>query len=255
MASYQRFERSSSKFQIQWYISICGSYIIDPVQFNRESNKNVIKFSAEMPCIHSKYLTFFCILFVQLYRNTQTIDAAPKVMSTASKMKNLDSEMTDLVSELKSGLQKDQPSKTSWDLLAVNENNIDDAILDHIDVPDTNNDSTADIKQSNVEPISTQCDKLDENCRKTSETDEASIVDKCTRKPLSEINVDINSILPHETLMPRIILDEKQGLKVTLNFTRDRPRDDVTVLVITTTNHGPQSISNYQFDASVSRVS
>lgn len=170
--------------------------------------------------------------------------------------------MYDLVSELKSGLQKEQTrSSPDVELFLCVEANNDDAILDHIDMNKTYGDNQLpDILQPVDDATSTKCDTLEENSQKSrgnqhaTKSDVSILAENSARKPLSEINVDINTILPHETLTPRIILDEKQGLKITLNFSRDRPRDDVTVLVITTTNHSSQSISNYQFDASVSRV-
>jgi len=70
---------------------------------------------------------------------------------------------------------------------------------------------------------------------------------------LKDIKVDISEIAPSETEAPRTIMDEKKGLKILVNFTNDRPARDVMVLVITVTNQGPSAISNFQFDASVSK--
>lgn len=74
------------------------------------------------------------------------------------------------------------------------------------------------------------------------------------QKPLRELFVNLNSIQPHETFQSQCILDEPNGLKIVLNFAKDRPRTDVAVLVLTTTNFYNQPISNYQFEASVSKV-
>lgn len=70
---------------------------------------------------------------------------------------------------------------------------------------------------------------------------------------LKDIKLDLNEIQPSETEAPRTIMDEKKGLKILVNFTEDRPAKDVMVLVITVINQGPVSISNFQFDASVSK--
>lgn len=70
---------------------------------------------------------------------------------------------------------------------------------------------------------------------------------------LKDINLDINEIQPNDDEPPRTIIDEKKGLKILVNFTKDRPAKDVMVLVITVTNQGPMAISNFQFDASVSK--
>ena len=70
---------------------------------------------------------------------------------------------------------------------------------------------------------------------------------------LKDIQVDINEIEPSETEPPRTIMDEKKGLKILVNFTKDRPAKDVVVLVITVINQGSLAISNFQFDASVAK--
>lgn len=70
---------------------------------------------------------------------------------------------------------------------------------------------------------------------------------------LKDINLDINEIQPSDIEPPRTIMDEKKGLKILINFTKDRPAKDVMVFVITVINQGPMAISNFQFDASVSK--
>lgn len=73
-------------------------------------------------------------------------------------------------------------------------------------------------------------------------------------KPLADIVIDLNEIRPHDEYAPLCILEEKSGLKIMLNFTKDKPRPDVAVLVITTTNHNKLTVKNFQFEASVSKV-
>lgn len=71
-------------------------------------------------------------------------------------------------------------------------------------------------------------------------------------KSLAEIHIDLDSIQP-STEPPLTILDEDKGLKIMLNFAKDRPRDDVLVAVISTINYGSQPVNNFQFEASVSK--
>lgn len=73
-------------------------------------------------------------------------------------------------------------------------------------------------------------------------------------RPLSNFTIEIDSITPSDS-PPRIIMEEPTGLKIVLHFAKDRPRDDISVIVITTTNHNSIPIKDYQFDASVSKVS
>lgn len=70
---------------------------------------------------------------------------------------------------------------------------------------------------------------------------------------LKDINLDISEIQPSEIEAPRTIIDEKKGLKVVVNFTQDRPAKDVVVLVVTVINQGSTAITNFQFDASVTK--
>jgi hypothetical protein len=72
-------------------------------------------------------------------------------------------------------------------------------------------------------------------------------------KSLADIQIDLDSIEP-SNLPARIVLEEPKGLKIVLNFAKDRPRADVSVIVVSTTNEGSECISNYQFDAAVSKV-
>lgn len=70
---------------------------------------------------------------------------------------------------------------------------------------------------------------------------------------LKDIQLDLDDIQPSEIEAPRTIIDERKGLKILVNFTQNKPAKDVTVLVITVINQGPTAISNFQFDASVSK--
>lgn len=75
-----------------------------------------------------------------------------------------------------------------------------------------------------------------------------------SERPLSNFHIEIDSITPGDN-PPRTIMEEIDGLKIMLHFAKDRPRDDISVIVITTTNHNSIAVKDYQFDASVSKVS
>lgn len=81
----------------------------------------------------------------------------------------------------------------------------------------------------------------------------SKIADDIAERPLSNFNIAIDSITPGDS-PPRTIMKETAGLEITLHFAKDRPRDDISVIVITTTNHNAIAITDYQFDASVSKV-
>nr|XP_040236486.2 ADP-ribosylation factor-binding protein GGA1 isoform X1 [Anopheles coluzzii] len=69
-------------------------------------------------------------------------------------------------------------------------------------------------------------------------------------KALADIVIDLDCIQPSRE-PSRTVLDDKEGLQITLNFAADHPRPDVTVIVISTINQGRTSIPSFQFDASV----
>lgn len=72
-------------------------------------------------------------------------------------------------------------------------------------------------------------------------------------RPLSNFHIEIDSIKPGDS-PPRTVMKESAGLEIVLHFARDRPRDDISVIVITTSNHNSIAITDYQFDASASKV-
>lgn len=71
--------------------------------------------------------------------------------------------------------------------------------------------------------------------------------------PLSELEVNFETIQP-SSIPPNVIMDDASGLKVVLHFALDRPREDVAVIVVITTNQSAEPVSNYMLDASVSKV-
>jgi ADP-ribosylation factor-binding protein GGA len=101
----------------------------------------------------------------------------------------------------------------------------------------------------------------DRNLISENETyDEPKPVDKIieniiepTKIALKDIKIVIDDIEPSDNEAPRTIVDEKKGLKILVNFTKNRPTKDVSVIVITVVNQGSMAIENFQFDASVSK--
>lgn len=156
--------------------------------------------------------------------------------ATQRKFQNFDSELTQLISGLKSNLSKETDESPQQD--------DDKLLLDDIEPAEK-----SPIKlEPNNDPI---IDKPNENA--------ASDVGECSNqinmnKPLAEFVIDLNEVRPHDEYAPRCIMDEKCGLKIMLNFTKDKPRPDVAVLVVVVTNHNKLPIKNFQFEASVQKV-
>lgn len=162
-----------------------------------------------------------------------------KVNATQLKFQNFDSELTQLISGLKSNLKRDSEDSPILD---------DDKLL----------------LDNDVEPLELTPTKEVTTAMAVKETSEQEVTSTTTDgeaasqsnviKALSDIVVDLNEIRPHDDHMPQCILEEKSGLKIILNFTKDKPRSDVAVLVITTTNHNNLPVRNFQFEASVPKV-
>ncbi|XP_032517247.2 ADP-ribosylation factor-binding protein GGA1 isoform X1 [Danaus plexippus] len=73
---------------------------------------------------------------------------------------------------------------------------------------------------------------------------------KCDLKPLSDINVTLQSVHPSK-VPPMTAFEEEDGLKVVLHFCKDKPRPDVNVVVISTTSNCKMPIEEYKFQAVV----
>lgn len=179
---------------------------------------------------------------------TSTTDNGTK---SQSRLVNFDTEITELVSGLKLNMGKNSV-----------DNFVADADLDDEKLLEAVPDDVEPLKATNceIDLLAYDFDPLvppgQTNKSKPSPENESSVKNsqENVNKPLSEIFIDLNSIRPHDEYQSRCILDESNGLKILLNFTKDHPRPDVSVLVITTTNHNNLPLSQYQFEASVTKV-
>lgn len=72
-------------------------------------------------------------------------------------------------------------------------------------------------------------------------------------KPMTDINIKLESIKP-STIPPLMVLEEKNGISVTLHFAKDKPRDDVQVIVVTTISKNTLPLCNYLFQGVVPKV-
>lgn len=73
-------------------------------------------------------------------------------------------------------------------------------------------------------------------------------------KPLTDISVTLESVKP-SSIPPLTVLEEKNGISVILHFAKDKPRDDVQVIVVTTLSKNTSPLTNYHFQAVVPKVS
>ncbi|XP_050351203.1 ADP-ribosylation factor-binding protein GGA2 [Nymphalis io] len=69
-------------------------------------------------------------------------------------------------------------------------------------------------------------------------------------KPLTDINLTLQSVHPSK-IPPLKVFEEDDGLTVVLHFCKDKPRPDVSVIVVSTTSKNTSPIEDYKFQAVV----
>ncbi|XP_023941452.2 ADP-ribosylation factor-binding protein GGA3 [Bicyclus anynana] len=84
---------------------------------------------------------------------------------------------------------------------------------------------------------------------KSNESEER-IKTKVDVKPLTDINVTLQSVHPSK-VPPLTAFEEQDGLTVVLHFCKDKPRPDVNVIVVSTTSRNSSAIEDYKFQAVV----
>lgn len=70
---------------------------------------------------------------------------------------------------------------------------------------------------------------------------------------ISDIFVELSQIRP-SSIPPLTVLDEKNGITVTLHFAKDKPREDVNVIVVTSVSKNELPLNSYLFQAVVPKV-
>lgn len=166
-----------------------------------------------------------------------------KVNATQLKFQNFDTQLTELISGLKTNLSKeaaDLPSDMDDDKLILLTDDVELVELKTVDEPSielTEKKTDSIVESHDAAPVET-----------------VNLASINGNKRLADITIDLNTIRPHDVHGSRCILDDKSGLKIILNFAKDKPRSDVAVLVINTINQSQLPITNYQFEASVPKV-
>ncbi|XP_068633735.1 ADP-ribosylation factor-binding protein GGA1 [Battus philenor] len=112
-----------------------------------------------------------------------------------------------------------------------------DNILD-LDLPVDNNITQVNTELSSVKKESTKGLDHKENVKNI----------KYEVKPLTDINVTLQSVQPSK-VPPLTVYEEEGGLTVVLHFCKDKPRPDVNVIVISTTSKNSSPIEDYKFQA------
>ncbi|KAF7989165.1 hypothetical protein HCN44_007475 [Aphidius gifuensis] len=132
------------------------------------------------------------------------------------------------------------------DCLKLNNDNNDVDILIGIDNIDNSNEDDLLIDAiDNVDVVLPICNDniVDNNHDK--------LLNDVEIKPLTDINITIDDIKPSK--IPPMTVIDNNGITVILHFTESLPRPDVTVIVITTMSKNSESLSNYLFQAVVTK--
>ncbi|KAI4462162.1 golgi-localized gamma-adaptin ear containing arf binding protein [Holotrichia oblita] len=113
-----------------------------------------------------------------------------------------------------------------------------------VKIPDRNGDDLlVDITEDKHDII--EKSDLPENTNKVGDIQEAKTMVK-----LSDLYVELDSIKP-SSIPPVVALEEKNGISVTLHFARDKPREDINVIVVTIVSKNELPLKNILFRAIV----
>ncbi|CAH1638329.1 unnamed protein product [Spodoptera littoralis] len=132
----------------------------------------------------------------------------------------------------------------------------DDVIVDITDGPSTSA-ATTNLTESPVDNILDLSISPEENKPKNASptksiesTEEKREKTKIEVKPLTDIDVSLSNVTP-SNVPPMTIFEEQNGLTVVLHFCQDKPRPDVNVVVISTTNKNKKPIVDFRFQGVV----
>lgn len=228
---------STSANTLDQLLNSCEKYVI---HFKQKLKKNILKMANILFSMTSNVDIPGPKAFSIPSTATNAI-STEKVNATQLKFQNFDTELTEIISGLKSNL------KRCFDDSPVDPD--DDRSLLQIDHESFEPGSTEELTPIAQEEIVENHDILHIEMVKQTLNQTANF-----NKRLADVAIDLNTIRPHDIHGPRCILNDKLGLKIILNFAKDKPRADVAVLVITTTNQSHLPVKNYQFEASVSKV-
>ena len=70
---------------------------------------------------------------------------------------------------------------------------------------------------------------------------------------LNDIQLQMSEIIPEPSLAPVIVQAPELGLAVSLHFTKNKPRDGVSVVILSLANHHPQPVSDLELRVVLSR--
>lgn len=120
----------------------------------------------------------------------------------------------------------------------------------------TTKDLTADLKDfKEKENHDESLKSLDYKQEKHVETNEnVETTNSGVLKPLAEILVDLDEVIPLDEGQRLLSDDDDDDIQVTLNFTADRPSQNVSVIVMAVTNKSKLPVKDFQFEASVKKV-
>ncbi|XP_018575914.1 ADP-ribosylation factor-binding protein GGA1 [Anoplophora glabripennis] len=121
----------------------------------------------------------------------------------------------------------------------------DDFLVDISDEKMLEVEKTPDAESLNI-PASTETKDKNETDVKTEKNR------KCDIK-LNDVCVKLENVKP-SSFPPMKILDEKNGISVTLHLAKDKPKEGVNVYVITTVSRNELPLSNYLFQAVVPKT-
>lgn len=121
---------------------------------------------------------------------------------------------------------------------------IDDFLVDITEVAElpAKNETSIEENNANVQKVTTDETKVEKVANAIK-----------TEIKLNDIFVNLENIKP-SSIPPLIALEEKNGLSIVFNFAKDKPREDVSVIVVTILSKNENKLTNILFQAVVPKV-
>ena len=104
-------------------------------------------------------------------------------------------------------------------------------------------DTTKDVSKPNQEELTNSSQEV----KTTKEVSNPSLVN------LSDIQLHMSEIIPDPALAPVIVQSPESGLAVSLHFTKNKPRDGVSVVILSVANHHSQPVSELELRVVLSK--
>lgn len=135
----------------------------------------------------------------------------------------------------------DKPIKEEGSVAKIIDTTVSNVLINLVDV-----NKGSDEQRKPVEDVD------EKDAAKSEESTVTSHSIKCENK-LSDLYVELKSIKP-SNIPPIAVISDDNGINITLQFAKDKPKEDVTVIVVTISNKSETALKNILFRGIVPKV-